>query len=239
MQRLYIIGLVLLPSVASAIDLDESLFVNRQHGIRLEVPEGWTLSQQTGYPSVLALLLHPKSRACINLTLGTSGSGNDLRGFVLKNRKGLDAIGLRVSASRPSTVRGRAVWQLDISDRRGTTALRQLYLVHGSCALILTLSASSAQIKDHLFDLAQVVELLQLTKPEPATLQQTDTVSYPKESMEDDGSTLPGVESRPNRPGDRPGGATQPATRPTSRPAPPEQQEGRSLELEGIEGVHP
>jgi len=232
MRRLYIIGLLLIPSIVHAADFDNSTYLNRPLGIRLEVPEGWTLTQQTGYPSILALLLHDAVSLSLSIAHGTGGN---LERLARENIVGMRATGLRVSSSRRTTVRGKAAWQLDLTDRRGKIGVRQLYLAHESVGLIVTLVSPLAQFKDHLFDLAQVVDLLHLTRP-ARVQRQSDSDSYPEGALGDDGSIPPtdgaqSNDSRPNRP---------PTSHPTSRPGPPTSRPTprptpTPLELDGLE----
>jgi hypothetical protein len=238
MKRLYIFSLLLVPSIArGGIDLDDSTFTDKPLGLHLEVPEGWTLHRQTGYPSLLAVLLKPGRRSSISLTLGPEGSGPNLRTFVQQNEKAVREVGLEVKGSRAATVGGRKVWQLDLADRSGATSVRQLYLTHGSHALILTLSTPTRQLKQTQFDLVDTVELLELTRP-AATRTRPEHVSLPKRP-DDDGSLPPEesaeTSSHANKPQSEP--ASQPASGPASRPAarPGKPLKLKELQVEGLE----
>jgi hypothetical protein len=235
MKRLYTFGLLLVASPVWAIDLDEGTYTNRPVGVQMEVPEGWTLHRQTGYPSLLALLLKPERRSSISLTLGPDGSGQNLVAFVQRNEKGIREVGLTIKGSRAVTMGGRKVWQLDLVDRRGDTAVRQLYLPHGSRTLILTLSTPTRQLKQTLFDLTDTVELLELTHPTTTQMQPRDISSFP-ERPNDDGSLPPEdaaeASSRANK-----GPQSQPASKPASRPAsqPNKRLKLKELEVQGLE----
>src|SRR5215470_4323534 len=72
---------------ARAASPRERRFFSARHGVGVEVPPGWTLSQHTGYPSILVLLLHPNgSRISISAAPTTA---KDARGLVEQNQRGL------------------------------------------------------------------------------------------------------------------------------------------------------
>jgi hypothetical protein len=235
MRVLYILAAVLLAAArpAAALEFDETVFTSRQLGIRLEAPDGWVVTQQTGYPSIPVLLLHQGTKAegeprpTIRLALGAEGTGSRLRAFLRDNIAGVKAVGIRVVRSDEATIGKRAVLRVELRGEEGKVAVKQLYLSHGTRALVLTLAAAASRIESFDFDLRRAVQLMELTRPTSGTLQPRDAVSYPKQSPNDDGTMGPDgqeVEERPNKPTSRPSSRPSPTTAP--------QQE---IQVEGLE----
>lgn len=235
MRVLYIIAAILLGAArpAAALELDETVFVNRQLGIRLEAPDGWVITQQTGYPSIPVLLLHQGPTAegqpqpTIRLALGAEGTGTRLRAFLRDNLAGAKAVGLRVLRSSEATIGKRGVLQAELRGEDGKVAVKQLYLSHGARALVLTLAAAAPRIESFDFDLGRALQLMELNRPTTVTLEPREAVSYPKLTPNDDGTVDPGggeVEERPNRPTSMPTSSPSPSTTPQ-----------RELQIEGLE----
>lgn len=225
MTRVYICALLLLPSVAAALDLDDSTFTDRKVGIRMEVPEGWVLHRHTGYPSLLALMLQPQRRSSITLAVGPEGSARDLRRFVQRNIDAVRKVGLRVTEHRVATVGSRSVWRLSMFRPGHDTAVRQIYLGHGGVAVILTLSTPKKQLAQTQFDLTATAELLELAPPSGGPPQPRAASSYPRRSPGTDpqppGQEGPETSSRPNPPEGQP---PAPGARPAQRPVPAQSQ---------------
>jgi hypothetical protein len=102
----------------------ERRFFSARHGIGVEAPLGWTLSQHTGYPTVLVALVHPGgSRISVAVDRTTVKDANAL---VEQNKPGLLAQGLTIERVGPGPHDGV---QLDARAGRRGQALRQLYVV--------------------------------------------------------------------------------------------------------------
>ena len=95
-----------------------------RHGISIEAPAGWTLSQHTGYGDTVVVLLHPDGSR-ISLTAAPTKAA-DTRVLFEENRKGLVAQALLPSNPKPGP---RGFITIDISPASRTDRLRQLYLV--------------------------------------------------------------------------------------------------------------
>jgi hypothetical protein len=126
----------------------ERRFFSARHGIGIEAPSGWTLSQHTGYPTVLVSLVHPGGSR-ISLTVDKT-TVKDAAALVEQSRPGLAAQGLTVDRVAPGPHHGV---QLDARAARRNQALRQLYLVRrfdngpdGKQAVVVTLATPVAEL---------------------------------------------------------------------------------------------
>jgi hypothetical protein len=126
----------------------ERRFFSARHGIGVEAPPGWTLSQHTGYPTVLVALVHPGGGR-ISLAVDKT-TVKDAAALVEQSRPGLTAQGLtveRVGAGPHSGV------QLEARAAKRNQALRQLYIVRtfdagpdGKQAVVVTLAAPATEL---------------------------------------------------------------------------------------------
>jgi hypothetical protein len=126
----------------------ERRFFSPRHGVGVEAPPGWTLSQHTGYPTVIVALVHPGGSR-ISLAVDRT-TVKDAASLVEQSRPGLAAQGLTVDRVVPGPHNGL---QLDARATRRNQALRQLYLVRtfdsspdGKQAIVVTLSAPAADL---------------------------------------------------------------------------------------------
>jgi hypothetical protein len=239
MRSLYIGSLVIFVATsAHAFGIDDSSYVNRKLGVRLEIPEGWALHQQTGFPSVLALLIHRDNhRVSISLTVGvlpapgkpnsapargTSGDAarSMLESYVRSNRRGMAAIGLKVEDSRRVSIAERSTWRLTLRDDKGGLRLLQHYLTRGQEVFILTLTAPADQLTRYTQDLFQALDLLRLKAVQTTLPRAQELVSYPTTSPTltappppPPGGEPSTVTSKPNR-----GPTTLPVLAPESAP---------------------
>jgi hypothetical protein len=102
----------------------ERRFFSARHGVGVEAPPGWTLSQHTGYPSVLVALVHPggsRISVAVDRTIVKDASA-----LVEQNKPGLLAQGLTIERVGPGPHDGV---QLEARAGRRGQALRQLYVV--------------------------------------------------------------------------------------------------------------
>jgi hypothetical protein len=126
----------------------ERRFFSARHGVGVEAPPGWTISQHTGYPSILVVLLHPNGSR-ISVSAAPTPS-KDARGLVEQNRRGLEAQKLAVTR-QSSGPRGGLLVDARATDR--DEVVRQFYLVRpfgdeGRQAVVLTLVTRAAQLAD-------------------------------------------------------------------------------------------
>ena len=126
----------------------ERRFFSARHGVGVEAPPGWALSQHTGYPTVLVALVHPGgSRISVAVDQTTV---KDATALVEQSKPGLAAQGLTVDRVAPGPHNGV---QVDARATRRNQALRQLYLVRkidggpeARQAIVITLSTPAADL---------------------------------------------------------------------------------------------
>lgn len=132
-------ALLLIAGAVRAASPHDRKFFSQRHGVGVEAPTGWTISQHTGYPSILVALLHPDgSRISIS---AASTTAKDARELAEQNRRGLEAQRLSV-LHVGAGARGGVIVESRASDRDET--LRQLYIVRAAGrgarqAVVLTL----------------------------------------------------------------------------------------------------
>jgi len=126
----------------------ERRYFSARQGVGIEAPPGWTLSQHTGYPSVLVALVHPGGSR-ISLAVDKT-TVSDAAALVEQSKPGLAAQGLTVERVYPGP---RGGIQIDARAERRNQALRQLYIVRdidggrdGKQAIVLTLAAPFDQL---------------------------------------------------------------------------------------------
>ena len=80
----------------------ERRFFSARHGVGVEAPPGWTLSQHTGYPTVLVALVHPGGSR-ISLAVDRT-TAKDASALVEQNKPGLLGAGPddRTRGARPA-----------------------------------------------------------------------------------------------------------------------------------------
>lgn len=116
-------------------------FFSARHGVGIETPVGWSLSKHTGFPDVLAVLLHPSGgRLSLSAAPTTAATAQAL---AEQSRRGLEAQKLAIGRVGAGA-RGGVELQAN-NAARGET-LRQLYLVRtvtggARQAIVLTLVA--------------------------------------------------------------------------------------------------
>jgi len=165
---------VLLATALSLIGLDDARAVgphdrhltSLRHGLAIEAPAGWTLSQHTGYGDTVVLLLHPDGSR-ISISAAPTNAPNAATLFD-QNRRGLVAQKLTPSAPQPGP---RGFLAVDIAAPDRPERLRQLYFVRpttaGKQALILTLIARASALSVHTSALDFVANRMTFDEPAP------------------------------------------------------------------------
>jgi hypothetical protein len=152
-------------NTAHAIGPRDRHLVSPRHGISVEAPAGWTLSQHTGFGDTVVVLLHPDGSR-ISVTAAPTHA-NDARGLFEQSRKGLVAQNLVPSDPKPGP---RGFISVDLTAPTRPNRLRQLYLVRptptGNQAVVLTLMGIGAVFAEQLSALDFVVNRLELDDPE-------------------------------------------------------------------------
>jgi hypothetical protein len=137
-----LLGLTLTWGLVVASPRDRRFFSAR-YGVGVDAPPGWTLSQHTGYPNILVVLVHPNGGR-ISVSAAPTPAP-DAQALAEQNRRGLEAqhfVIARVGAGPRGGV------QVDAHSNTRSDLLRQLYLVRPTGkgtrqAVVLTLVARS------------------------------------------------------------------------------------------------
>ena len=145
----------------------ERRYFSARHGVGLEAPPGWTLSQHTGYPTVLVALVHPGGSR-ISLAVDQTAV-KDAAALVEQSKPGLLAQGLTIERVSPGPHGGV---QVDARAAYRKQALRQLYIVRGvpggpegKQAVVVTLAAPAADLAAASGPFEWVLAHLQLETP--------------------------------------------------------------------------
>jgi hypothetical protein len=145
----------------------ERRYFSARHGVGVEAPPGWTLTQHTGYPTVIVALVHPGGSR-ISLAVDQT-TVKDAAALAEQSKPGLVAQGLIIERVAPGPHNGVQV------DARATgrhQALRQLYIVRSVAggpesrqAVIVTLAAPAADLAAASGPFDWVLAHLQLEAP--------------------------------------------------------------------------
>jgi hypothetical protein len=145
----------------------ERRYFSARHGVGLEAPPGWTLSQHTGYPTVLVALVHPGGGR-ISLAVDQTAV-KDAAALVEQSKPGLIAQGLAIERVSPGPHNGV---QVDARAAHRNQALRQLYIVRsiaagpeGKQAVVVTLAVPAADLAAATGPFEWVLAHLQLETP--------------------------------------------------------------------------
>ena len=156
-------------NAAHAIGPHDRHLTSAHHGISIEAPAGWTLSQHTGYGDTVVVLLHPDGSR-ISVTAAPTHAA-DARALFEQNRKGLLAQHLVPSDLQPGP---RGFIAVDLTSPSSPNRLRQLYLVRatasGNQAIVLTLMGKGNAFAEQRTALDFVVTRLELDDPERPTM---------------------------------------------------------------------
>jgi hypothetical protein len=145
--------------------LRERRFFSARLGVGIEAPTGWTLSQHTGYPDIIVVLIHPDGSR-ISVSVAPTPVA-DARALAEQSRRGLEAQHLSIThvAAGP---RGGVL--LDARNAARGSELRQLYLVRAvgggkRQAVVLTLAARAETVGVAVTAFDWAVTHLQLEVP--------------------------------------------------------------------------
>ncbi len=119
---IFLLGATIVASLAGAATRDRRFFSAR-YGVGIDAPTGWAVSQHTGYPSILVLLLHPNGSRISVSAAATPAA--DARALAEQNRRALEVQHLSITKSAPGARNGVLV---EARNTRGDE-LRQLYIV--------------------------------------------------------------------------------------------------------------
>ncbi|HEX3696265.1 MAG TPA: hypothetical protein VH374_12860 [Polyangia bacterium] len=146
----------------------ERQFSSSKYGLSVDAPPGWELSVHTGYPNILAVLLHPNGSR-ISLSAAETKL-RDARDAAEQNRPGLQAQGLTVLGVTPA-LRGGAI--LDAQSNSGKERVRQIYLVRTAedqtrQIVVVTLTAPRDLLATMSLTLEQIASRVAAESPPPS-----------------------------------------------------------------------
>jgi hypothetical protein len=135
-----LLGVTIAIGLATASPRDRRFFSAR-HGVGIEAPTGWALSQHTGYPDIIVVLLHPDGSR-ISISVAPTKAA-DSRALADQSRRGLEAQHLTITHM---TAGPRAGVLLDARNPARGSQMRQLYIARAlggakRQAVVLTLIA--------------------------------------------------------------------------------------------------
>lgn len=230
--------LIALPAPARAIgyDLDGDAFRDSKLHVSFTVPEGWRLSRQTGYPSLLAILTRPDGSR-LSFSLATLERRQSMVQLLTDNKRGLQALRFVLKKSQRTERYGHQLWQLDWSSRGQRH--RQAYIAAGARVYILSLSSEEKGFTNLVADFDFVLESLKArpwTWPEEGYVKERSKAgsgpapqALPGPMSGPAGEALPELggskeNEAPADPLDRPKdvsdrATTRPASKPATRPS--------------------
>jgi hypothetical protein len=153
-RLLLIISLSSLSGLARA-DLDGEIYKSDEWRVSLESPNGWQLSEDSSYPSILLWMTHRRPDARMLFAAEILETDLDSQSYAIATSKKLEKLGFRVRAPQLHSATG-AYW-MDFDN--GKSFLRQAVLVPAdtNTGYSLTLSVSDNRTRGQLlraFDLS-------------------------------------------------------------------------------------
>jgi len=189
-----------------SLALEGDIYRNPKLGLTFTVPEGWRMTRQTGYPSIVAKLYRRHSRSQLAISVAELGKAQGLKGLLQANVGAMATRGIKVLSADPIERMGRRLWLVvaQFSPPKGPpVALRQLYMRGATGAVIITLACPPKRLSTRLADLDYLLESLKLGPGLDRSAPEDEDI----------------VEERPASPTTQP--STQPASQPALRPTEP------------------
>jgi len=151
-------------SSAHALGPRDRHLTSTRHGVSIEAPAGWTLSQHSGYGDTVAVMLHPTGgRISVTASPTTAADG---RALFEQNQQGLLAQKMIPAAPQAGP---HGFTSVDIALPGRADRLRQLYLVRptpqGKQGVILTLVCRDTLFAELGSALAFVAERIDFDDP--------------------------------------------------------------------------
>lgn len=230
--------LLLLAGPALALDLDDTTYSDPKLGLTLHAPHGWKIHRQSGYPSMMVVLVSADGQGTISLAEGHLEPGQDMEAFLKGNCSAMRRVGLRVERCGPAKVANRDLGRSLARTWNNASEIQQYYLKSQGRMLVLTLGCPTRRANSFAVKLLQVLDTLAIkvsdsTQGRNPTRTRRDTATWGKRRKGEDalpelgkdrgpaaGGALPeigGPSSRPSGPSSRPSSAPAgPATKPSS-----------------------
>jgi hypothetical protein len=138
------LAFIALPLPTLAVEIEHDRYANANLGLRFDAPFGWSVTQQTGYPPLLAVLTSTEHPSCkISVAYDANQLKQPLSTRVRGDNHVLRAMGLRVISSGAVTHLGRQAWRTraDWQAKGKDLQLAQLYLpLPSGTALVISAS---------------------------------------------------------------------------------------------------
>jgi hypothetical protein len=177
----------------------ERRFFSARHGVGIDAPTGWTISQHTGYPSILVLLLHPNGSR-ISVSAAPTPAA-DAKALAEQNRRALEIQRLSITKANPGA---RGGVQVEARNAHGDE-LRQLYIVRAlpnntRQAVVITLVAKTETLAAAAPGYEWTVAHLALEAPASSDEAAPDggTKESPSPGGPRDGGSAPGARGGPS-----------------------------------------
>lgn len=130
------------------------------------LPERWTATNQTGYPSLLAYMFpEGNNDVSVSLAVGNLLPQDDLSQVAKRNLTVLRNLGYQVSEEKSIILTKRSVWQAVLTTKNDSPKTMQLYLVHNSQYFVLTYYAPVNQFNSYQADVFQILDSLMANLP--------------------------------------------------------------------------
>jgi hypothetical protein len=194
------------------LDLDSGVYQNASLGLRMPIPSRWRLYRTTGYPSILAILVHEDGSSTLALSTAASRPGQSLAALAAEEAKGLAAVGMTAERIQPRVYFGKKVIEIEARFASGGQKLTLLYHQKGIQIFILTLCAPAGR-PEYAQDLQEVLAYLTIGEAESAESVESRAVK----SREVETRSRSGSASAPSS---APATAPSPSSKPTRGPAP-------------------
>jgi|GEM_PF-5588157 hypothetical protein len=156
---------LLFSTSALANFLDDTSYTNRQLGISLSVPEGWVITKQTGYPSILAFMLSTDGGGKVALSYARLPAGKTLKRYLKETTRTMQATGFDIKSSKPVRDNGAVAWEVRAKDNLSRLRVLQFYLKRGNSLFVFTLTCTSKRLDYLSGELQSFVELTQFQSP--------------------------------------------------------------------------
>lgn len=157
--------LLTVPAPLMADELNDTSYANRRRGISLSVPEGWVITQQTGYPSILAFMLSAKGDGRVSLSHDLLQPQQKLAQYLKATNKTLQQAGFAIQSSKSVNDNSLVSWEVHATDKQSRFSILQYYLRRDNALFVYTLTCAAERLQHFRDELRSFVELTQLQRP--------------------------------------------------------------------------
>ncbi len=172
LRFLAVLALILGVGAASA-DIEGEQFQSGAWRVRLSAPRGWQLTEKTAYPNVLLRMVRRAPDGMMLLSAERIQPGTDARAYAMKTAELLKTMRFEVRPPQLHSSTGAYF----VDSHRGTSYLRQAFLVQNAVGYSLTLAAPDARTRgQHLRAFDYTLRSVQILRPEeiPAAIEKDE-----------------------------------------------------------------